>query len=120
MGFGSSETAATTSSPRALRSISDRSSSRYSSRYFSGSNSPLRDSISWPAISTSRFSSFLPSWGMTSSSSSGETTSSANRIVAIVSTLPIGRMAARFSRFRRTKRAIATLLESLIAFTSSA
>ncbi len=41
--------------------------------------------------------------------SSGETTSSAKRIVAIVSTPSIGRIAARFSLLRSTKRAIATL-----------
>jgi hypothetical protein len=121
VGFGSSETDSTISSPRALRSISERSSSRYSSRYFSGSKSELSESISCPAISISRFSSLRPSSGIRSSpSSAGATTSSANRIVAIVSTLPIGRIAARFSRLRRTNLAIATFLASLIALTSSA
>ena len=50
VGLGSSETASTISSPRAFRSISAISSSRYSSRYLSASKSVLSDSIScWPS-----------------------------------------------------------------------
>src|SRR5947207_2706304 len=45
VGFGSSDTASTTSSPRALRSITSSSSLRYSSRYFPGSNSLDSESI---------------------------------------------------------------------------
>src|SRR5207248_95928 len=63
VGVGSSDTASTISSPRALRSISERSSSRYSSRYLSGSKSVLRESISCLAMSTSRLSSLRPSSG---------------------------------------------------------
>ena len=119
VGFGSSETASTISSPRAFRSISATSSSRYSSRYLSASKSVLSDSISWLAISSSRFESLRPFSG-TTSRSSGETTSSAKRIVAIVSTFPIGRIADRCSRFRSTNRATATFFASDIALTRSA
>src|SRR5919106_1768407 len=45
VGAGSSEAAATTSSPLALRSISASTSSRYSSRYWVASNSAARESI---------------------------------------------------------------------------
>ena len=51
--------------------------------------------------------------------SSGGTTSSAKIIVSIISTFPdAGRIATRFSLVRSTTRAIATLPDSRIAFSS--
>src|SRR5215216_1483583 len=120
VGSGSSLGCTTTDSPFALRSISASSSSRYSSRYLSASKSDASESISFLAISTSRLSSSTSSSGTTPSSWSGDVTSSANRIVAIVSTSPIGRIAARCSLLRSTNRATATLRSSLIAWTSRA
>src|SRR6185295_7787490 len=117
---GSPWIAARLSSSAAIRSgaLVGVSSSRYSSRYLSASKSVLSDSISCCAISSSRLDSLRPSSGTTSPISSGETTSSANRIVAMVSTWPMGRIAARCSRFRSTKRATATLFASPMALTS--
>ena len=84
------------------------------------SNSEVSESISAFAMSSSRFSGFCASPSIASATSSGETTSSANRIVAMVITPSIGRSAARFSLLRSTNRATATLCASLIALTSSA
>ena len=116
VGSGSSLGVLTISLPSALRSSISSSSSRYSSRYLSASKSVESDSISCWAISSSRFSGFV---GFSSNSSlrrsSGSVTSSAKRIVAIVSTSSIGRIAARCSLLRSTKRAIATLCASVIA-----
>jgi hypothetical protein len=50
---------------------------------------------------------------------SGDTTSSWKTIVAMVITSPVARMATRFSFWRMTTRAMATLPVSCIAFNSS-
>ena len=120
VGFGASTSELTIASPLALRSISASSSSRYSSRYCPASKSEVSESISAFAMSSSFFFGASTSSPRTSESSPGETTSSAKRIVAIVITPSIGRSAARLSRLRSTKRAIATLCDRSIALTSSA
>jgi hypothetical protein len=120
VGFGVSDSTSTTASPFALRSISASSSSRYSSVYEDGSNSLVSESMSCFAMSISCFRGASTSSPMTSEISSGDTTSSAKRIVAIVSTSSIGRIAARFSLLRSTNRATATLPCSDIALVSRA
>ena len=101
-------------SPAAFASISSSTRSRYSSWYFSGSKSAVSESISCCAIWTSRSETSTSSSGR-SSIASGGTTSSWKTIVAIASALPLARIATRFSFWRITTRAIATLFVSRIA-----
>jgi hypothetical protein len=89
------------------------------SRYFDGSNSVDSVSISALAISISRSFVSASAAAPSSSKPSRSTTSSANSIVSIVSTSPVGRIATRLSFWRMTTLAIATLPASSIAVTSS-
>ena len=108
------------SSPSALRSMRSSTRSRYSSRYFSGSNSDVSEPMSCSAISSSRLLAFvaLSASGSSSRRSTG-TTSSWKSMVDIVSTSPAGRIATRLSFERITTLATATLPACSIASSSS-
>ena len=123
VGFGSSVGALTTSLPAAfaleqveqllavLVPVARRGRSRWSATR----------SAAWPSRArASRASSAWPRRRPRRRGPAGELTSSWKRIVVSVSTSPIGRIAARCSLLRSTKRAIATLRASFIAFTSRA
>ena len=101
--------------PSALRSIISITASRYSSRYWLGSNSVVSDSISCWAMSTSFLETlvFLPSGR--SATSSGGTTSSENSIVSMARMPSRGRMATSCSFERMTTRAMPTFSEASMA-----
>src|SRR3954453_21862235 len=106
------------SSPAALRSISSRTFSRYSSRYFPGSHSVDSESISCWAILSSRAEALSSFASGRSSIESCETTSSAKIIVSMHSRSSCGRIATSCSLERSTTLAIATFPDSCIALSS--
>ena len=107
------------SSPDAFFSIRSSTLSRYSSRYWEGSNSLESESMSCWAILTSRSETLSSLESGRSSSSSCGTTSSWKIIVSIISSSPAGRIATSCSLERMTTRAIATLADASMAFSSS-
>src|SRR6478735_405831 len=118
--FGASRSTAgnSNSSPPAFLSISASTCSRYSSRYFSGSNGAVSDSTSASAIDTSLAETSTSPSTSSSSMFDGSTTSSANTIV-LISNLPSwARSAATYCLLRITKRPMATLPASSIALAS--
>src|SRR4051794_3525430 len=96
--------AATISSPLALRLTTSRTASRYSSSYVSGLNFSWSVSMSCAAIFTSR--SPGPRLGVATSMSLASTSSSAKRSVWSTSTPSRARTAVRYSRSWKVKRPI--------------
>ena len=117
-GASSADSSTTISWPDAFCSMSFRTRSRYSSLYFSGSNSVVRESINDRAIFSSR--SVTSTSGPGRSSSSSGFTSSAKSMVSMTRASSLGRMAARYCLVRSTTRAMPTLLVSRMALRSRA
>jgi hypothetical protein len=117
-GASSAVSSTTISWPEAFCSMSCRTRSRYSSRYFEGSKSVVSESMSERAIFSSR--SVTSTSGPGRSSSSRGLTSSEKSIVSMTSASSFGRMAARYCLVRSTTRAMPTLLVSRMALRSRA
>src|SRR4051794_31894191 len=100
----SGSSAATISSPLALRSITSSTAARYSSSYLSGLNFSCSVSMSCAAIFTSR--SPGPRLGVAMSISPASTSSSAKRSVCRTRTPSRARTAVRYSRSWNVKRPI--------------